>query len=510
MVINGLDSTNRKNILEICREQGIYLDAPCNGNGTCGKCRVRMTEGATEPCEVEKKFLTEQEMKNGIRLACKSIPRENCVVEFPEDRAETMEIHTGFYQERVAAGSKNKGVQTAYGVAVDIGTTTLAAVLIESDTGKQDKTAVSVNHQRIYGADVISRIQAACYGNAEELRHCIQNDITELIRRLMESVDNNIHISRVAIAGNTTMLHILQGFSCEGLGKAPFRVVDNSLQKKNWKEVFENDFLSAEVVILPGISSFVGADITAGIYSSGMYQESEKTVMLLDIGTNGEMVLGNKKHLLASSVAAGPAFEGGNISCGMPKIAGAVTQAMLYGKQHMVVKTMGKEPPKGICGTGIIDVMYELVRHRMVDENGVLVKEWFKEGFLVDGKTIRFTQEDIRQVQMAKAAIRAGIECLAQKYGVTLAEIDTVYIAGGFGFHLDEMKAIGIGLLPEAFRGKITAIGNSSLEGAKRVLSDTTAEDKMRQIAADTEEINLAESSDFHDLYIKNMLFSRG
>ena len=404
--------------------------------------------------------------------------------------------------------------KSVYGIAIDIGTTTLAAELISLTDGICLKTASSVNHQRAYGADVISRIRAAASGDAEKLRESILKDVRDLAETLLAGRDENVlNVSKVVIAGNTTMIHLLLGYSCVGLGAAPFTPVNLAPEDMTWGELNgeyeetresgdakesgvardgsdarEHGYVrecghtginqTTKVQIMPGISAFVGGDITAGMMGCGM--RPDKCEMLIDIGTNGEMVLAAGDHFLVSSVAAGPAFEGGNISCGMPGVPGAVCRAVLFGKNNMVTKTIGNKPAIGLCGTGIIDVIYELVRHHIVDTQGILGEPWFEKGFPVVPGKIYFTQEDIRQVQMAKAAICAGLEVLLQKSNISHEQIKKVYVAGGFGMGLDMEKALGIGLLPIGLRGKLTPVGNSALEGAARCLTHSKESSDMQ------------------------------
>lgn len=527
----GTEGEQKKTLLELLRENGIYLDTPCNGRGSCGKCLVQYGSGAPEPAEQEKKKLAEGKLREGWRLACVSVPTEDCEILVPTQGQEEMAVETGF-----SCGEKKKGAVPSgqgYGVALDIGTTTLAAALIKISTGETCGNAVSVNHQRAYGADVISRIKAAREGKAAILQSCIREDVLALIEKLTAQAQiAGEQIIFLVIAGNTTMCHLLLGYSCEGLGKAPFTPVDISLQKKSWEEVFGNREYPAEVTVLPGFSAFVGADIVAGIYStdlcgrqqtnggeilqrsSGEQKTSgekktsgESCALLLDIGTNGEMALFAGDRLFVTSVAAGPAFEGGNISCGMAGVSGAVSRAVLFGRNRMVVKTVGNAKPEGLCGSGIIDVVYELVKHRFVDKNGILRPEFFKKGYPVVKDSIYFTQEDIRQVQMAKAAIHAGIELLLKAAGMQLSRVERVFLAGGFGTAIDIDKAAGIGLLPTELRRKVTAVGNSALAGAKCCLLEPEAGEKMAELAKTAQEINLALQPEFEETYLKRMQF---
>lgn len=567
-----LQKKQNKTILELLREQGEYLDAPCSGKGTCGKCCIIIeeTRKTDPPKQREKEVFTERELEEGWRLSCMTVPTDDLYVCIPEIRENQIQVQMEFVrntkmesdvqattvicenkiEDRAQIGSdgeiKPENMDTeksVYGIAIDIGTTTLAAELISLTDEICLKTASSVNHQRAYGADVISRIRAAASGDAEKLRESILKDVRNLAETLLAGQDENVlNVSKIVIAGNTTMIHLLLGYSCVGLGAAPFTPVNLAPEDMTWGELNgeyeetresgdakesgvardgsdarEHGYVrecghtginqTTKVQIMPGISAFVGGDITAGMMGCGM--RPDKCEMLIDIGTNGEMVLATGDHFLVSSVAAGPAFEGGNISCGMPGVPGAVCRAVLFGKNNMVTKTIGNKPAIGLCGTGIIDVMYELVRHHIVDTQGILGEPWFEKGFPVVPGKIYFTQEDIRQVQMAKAAICAGLEVLLQKSNISYEQIKKVYVAGGFGMGLDMEKALGIGLLPIGLRGKLTPVGNSALEGAARCLTHSKESSDMQpqEIAAISHEINLADTPEFQELYLKHMQF---
>lgn len=537
-----LEEEAGKTLLSILQENHIYLDAPCSGKGDCGRCRVRFLEGAPEPAQKETRLLTDKECEEGVRLACTVRVCGDCRIELPEAETEQMAVLAGASKEcnsRCKAGS--------CGIAIDIGTTTLAMALVDLTSGKQLAVSTAVNHQRSLGADVISRIQASNEGKGALLRADIRADLKRMIRELLIKTGTAPgKVEKIAVAGNTVMCHILLGYSCETLGAAPFLPFDASLQKKCYQELFGTE-LSAEVTILPGISAFVGADITAGIYYSGMAEQTETSV-LLDIGTNGEMVIGNRDGFLVTSAAGGPVFEGGGISCGVPGIPGAVSHVSL-GRRTAAdsatcidkerkgtvfcssMETLQGKNPVGLCGTGIIDLVSGLYQERMIDENGTLKEPWFTEGFSLDGGSIQFIQQDIRMVQMGKAAIRAGIEVLLSEYlkrqGVSqtkcvrgIAKEDStrkafpieyrVYLAGGFGYFMDVDKAVHIGLFPESFLGRVKAMGNTALLGAIKFLTDPMGEEKVKWIAEHAEEIKLAEYPSFEEWYLKYMNFEGG
>lgn len=531
----------QKNLLEMLQEKNEYISAPCNGNGICGKCIVRYKSGATEPTRRDREVFSEKQLEDGYRLACQSHPVGAYEVELPESE-ETIEVLSewekqqktdteelteayiqtpaeaktsgGIQDKETAEGTAEKTENAIYGICIDIGTTTLAALLVNLETEADCQTAVSVNHQRAYGSDVLSRISASNGGKKWEIQRCIRQDLQKLIRELLQKEKiTEQQIQRIVIAGNTTMCHLLRGFSCETLGVAPFLPVDLS-----WMEGSAADFLGmkeldTKVVILPGISAFVGADIMAGIAKMNMHR-SEGYHLLLDIGTNGEMVLGNCRHMYVTSTSAGPAFEGGNISCGMASIPGVISHVFMEETGKTGFQVIGeadgenkkKQQAIGICGTGMIDLVYELRKHQMIDEHGTYSDLYFDTGYELAGK-VKFTQNDIREIQMAKAAIRAGVDILVKKAGIAFDEVDDCYLAGGFGTKIDITKAAGIGLIPKELEMKTIPVGNTVLAGTKEVLLGRISKDELEKIQTMADVINLAEENDFEELYLSYMDF---
>lgn len=531
----------QKNLLEMLQEKNEYISAPCNGNGICGKCIVQYKRGATEPTRRDREVFSEKQLEDGYRLACQSYPAGAYEVEIPESE-ETIEVLSewgkqqkmdaeglteadtqtpaeaktsgGIQDKKTAEGTAEKTENALYGICIDIGTTTLAALLVNLETEADCQTAVSVNHQRAYGSDVLSRISASNSGKKWEIQRCIRQDLQKLIRELLQKEKiTEQQIQRIVIAGNTTMCHLLRGFSCETLGVAPFLPVDLS-----WMEGSAADFLGmkeleTKVVILPGISAFVGADIMAGIAKMNMHR-SEGYHLLLDIGTNGEMVLGNCRHMYVTSTSAGPAFEGGNISCGMASIPGVISHVFMEETGKTGFQVIGeadgenkkKQQAIGICGTGMIDLVYELRKHQMIDEHGTYSDLYFDTGYELAGK-VKFTQNDIREIQMAKAAIRAGVDILVKKAGIAFDEVDNCYLAGGFGTKIDITKAAGIGLIPKELEVKTIPVGNTVLAGTKEVLLGRISKDELEKIQTMADVINLAEENDFEELYLSYMDF---
>ncbi len=495
------------NILEALIAKEKSFGAVCGGIGKCGKCKIRVIAGDLPITDADRELFSEEELMEGMRLACKAYPMEPVTIELlmkKEDAFQVVTEHT-LEEER-----EELNIFEYYGIAVDIGTTTIALQLIGLESQRVIKTYTTINHQRQLGADVISRIKASTEGKKEELQQLIRKDLLEGIEKLI-AVEGILKekIEKIVISGNTTMIHLLMGYDCSGLGVFPFTPVNTELIVRNFYEIFDSNLLKSKVVILPAISAFVGGDIVSGLYACDVDMNEEYS-LLLDLGTNGEIALGNSKKLMVTSTAAGPAFEGGNITYGVGSIQGAISNVSIRNGEVSLV-TIGNKPPTGICGTGVIETVSELVREELVDETGCLDDEYFDDGFPVakmpEGEEIVFTQQDVREIQLAKAAVRAGIETLFLRYGISKTKVSNVYIAGGFGYKLDCEKAIQIGMIPEEFRTKIKAIGNSSLSGAVKYLLSGDDCDRVRRIGHRGKEINLSADKAFNQLYMEYMYF---
>lgn len=567
-----IEKYQKQNLLEILQNNHVYVSNTCHGNGTCGKCKIKLLSGNLPITEADRRTLSKKELESGIRLACKAVSgkeggateedtlsievvgqsEEEIVIEGASFKKEKEEICRTNILDKVKADETSEHKITAkenYFIAIDIGTTTIAMVLADADTGNICSIYTSLNHQRKFGADVISRIAAANDGKSEELKQLAEEDLWKGIYNLIiKHKENEIQISGIFISGNTTMIHLLMGYSCQSLGKYPF--VSEHLEQiectlKDCISLKANPFVwnnclvdnpeklykiyeNVPVLILPGISAFIGGDIAAGILTCSGF-ETEEICLLIDLGTNGEMVLGNKNKLLAASAAAGPAFEGGNITCGAASIPGSISKIKIQ-NQRAIVKTINETiPPVGICGTGLVSTIAQLKLTKLMNRQGELRYPYNEKGYPLwnfeNGEKIALYQQDIREFQMAKSAIRAGIEVLMQEYGCTVKEISHVYLAGGFGVNLSEDDAICTGILPEEFSGKTESIGNSALQGTIQVgrseiehavLKKTNQVDEkqknrkmidMKGIMERIKNVSLAESKNFQKYYLQFLEF---
>lgn len=494
-----------RSVLQTLQDAGLLQDAPCGGNGRCGKCRIQFLSGRTEASEADKNILSEEERNRGIRLACTAFPQNDCSIML-EAAHDGMEILAEYREQGRTEVTEKTGI-TGTGIAVDIGTTTIAMQLIALPEGKAVKSYTAQNSQRKYGADVISRIQASNRGNKQELKELIREDLRRGITVLLEDGGQQPEI--MVISANTTMIHLLMGYSCETLGVFPFQPVNMDTILIPYEELFGECTYSMRIMILPSLSAFVGGDIMAGLLICGFWNRKEISV-LIDLGTNGELAVGNCDRILVTSTAAGPAFEGGNISQGVGSVPGAICHVEIT-KDGAVAETIGGQEPCGICGTGVVETVYELLKNGMIDETGLLQKPLFETGVLLaelpDGETIRLTQKDIREIQLAKAAIHAGIRTLMLRYGTTWEEIGTVYLAGGFGYRMNLQKAAGIGLLPKELEEKVIVMGNTALAGSCYYMTEKNADKQAASVKAAAQEINLSLDTSFQEYYMEEMYF---
>ena len=398
----------------------------------------------------------------------------------------------------------------AYGIAIDLGTTTIAAALVGFDfknqAGEVALTSSCVNHQRKYGADVISRIDRASDPvTAEDLRRLVTQDICGLVKEF--SMKAKSEATTICIAGNTTMLHLLRGYSVSGLGKYPYEAKSLDLEVFTGEEL-SPDLSGYKVTLFPGISAFVGADIVAGIYALDMVEHPDKKSLMVDLGTNGEIAYFDGARIYATSTAAGPVFEGGGISCGVPAINGAIKHINI-GDFFPELDIIGNDKPIGLCGTGVLETVSELLRTGLMDDTGLLCDEYFDSGYpLTREKDITITQGDIRNVQLAKAAIYSGIVNVLDG-----RDADSVYISGGFGSHIDIDRIKNLKMFPEELVPKALAAGNTSLKGCIKYLVQDLVGDgekallEIKRITEISEVIQLAELDQFDSDYIEAMNF---
>lgn len=476
-----LEAEKGTNLLERLRKAGLAPPAPCGGHGKCGKCLVTV---------------------NGKKvLACKTTVDGNMTVELPE--YEKTEILMGGETSAVALDP----VKPGHLVAFDIGTTTVVCFLL-SPEGRELAAESMLNPQSPYGADVISRMQQALGGRLMELADSIRSGMSDLIEKCCETAGISPEkVSVISVVGNPCMQQLFMGIDPGNLAAIPFAPVLTKPEIRPAKP-YLSLCPNAVLLVVPDISGYVGAD-TMGCVLATRMQNAKDTVLMVDIGTNGEMVLQHKGRMAACSTAAGPALEGANIRFGMRGAAGAIDHVRLENGE-IRCSVIGGGEPIGICGSGIIDAVAVLLEKKCINRRGRIQSTEELDGQRIARLTERIflTQDDVRQVQLAKGAIAAGIHLMCAHLGITPAEVDQVILAGAFGSFMDPKSACRIGLLPPELSGKIRAAGNIAGTGAIMLAKNQGQLTLTQELVNKIEFIELADQPGFQKAFAKHMTFS--
>ncbi len=543
-------------IRDILFRNGIYIESPCNGHGICGRCGVWVQN----PAEIEEtphESITSHQAERGLRLACLAKPRKDLSITLPQDF--TRDAQKMRDSQRILEGekiswsrvvsavrvfeakdefwikyddveqpeklSKWKASYNPKGLAVDIGTTTLVIVVISLQSGEELASVSGLNPQIKFGHDVMTRINhASTEQGLQQLRDTVRDGLNTLLEQLCKNSQTSAEeILDVVIGGNTTMLQLLAGIDPTPLGKVPFRV-DLEGSRSYAVSRFGLDINpQARVYIPPIMHAFIGTDISAGLLMSGYYFDDNYAVLFIDVGTNGELGVNIKGKRKMTSTAAGPAFEGMGLSHGMRAAVGAIESATTDG-YSLKLTTVGDAPASGICGSGIIDLVACLLRLNIIDATGRMKRPSEKEHLssmvahrleeineqpaVKLGEGVYFTQQDVRQVQLAKAAIRAAIEMLLEHTQSAIAELKAIIIAGGFGYTLNAANLEAIGVLPSESAGKVVFAGNTSRSGSAWLLTDVSYRRFLEENMASIEHVAIAEEADFMERYVTNMEFN--
>ena len=609
----SIHASEGESLLAAARRAGISVDAPCNGVGLCGKCKMRLISGELEASI--SRHITDDEFDEGWRLSCESYIQGDCTVEVPESAAafksgiRTADLHNpksrqafddirekleadGYLETpnvfsaeitldpptledtapdvdrlknavsamydglpviisflalkklsyelrksdftiRAVLSRKEDHVRvldihdpshkfTVGGIAIDIGTTTVSALLINMETGELLAQASAGNGQIVYGADVINRIiESTRPGGQERLRKAVTEDtIVPLISELCShaGVPAN-QIYRVVIAGNTTMEHLIMGLYADPIRMEPYIPSFFTMEEHQAENVIPGLNEAARIVFAPNVGSYVGGDITAGVFAGHLWND-ERLTLFIDLGTNGEMVVGNNEYMLCCACSAGPAFEGGEISCGMRATNGAI-EAVRIDKETMepLLKIIGDagEKPIGICGSGIIDLVAQLFRTKIISAVGKFIREGDRvkydehgmgryilayEHESGSGREISLNEVDIDNLIRAKGAIFSAINLLLSQLGLEINDIERIMIAGGIGSGIDFENAVRIGMLPDVPRERYEYIGNSSLAGAYGMLLSRDAENLVNDLAGTMMYVELSSEAGYMDEFI--------
>lgn len=485
------------------KSAGVFIDSPCGGNGTCGKCTV----------------LFEYNGKQSHVLACQTIVEQDCTVTLTNQN-ELRTLHDGSERTVPFAPYPDAPVSNnSCSAAFDLGTTSIVCYLLDGATGEQLASVGLQNPQSAYGADVITRANHVLTSSDPTALHdCVMLALNELILRATEIAGRTPdQVTLVTLVGNTVMHHILLELPLEKLVRAPYTPCSSENRIMRAAEFGLRTHPDAVFLIAPVIGGFVGADTVACLSATAFEQIKEPT-LLLDIGTNGELVFTDGTRRVCCSTAAGPAFEGANISCGMRAENGAVDHVWMEDGTFRF-STIGNEPARGICGSGLIDLVALLVRLGTIDETGRFdANATFSERLMKTDSGLSFSvsqgeqpvflsQKDVRELQLGKAAIRAGVAVLLDTLSLLEVHLKRVLLAGAFGSHLSPDALCDIGLLPKAFRGKIESIGNAAGEGAKLYARNFALFEQSKPLARGTDYIELTLSPAFSDYYVEAMAF---
>jgi uncharacterized 2Fe-2S/4Fe-4S cluster protein (DUF4445 family) len=499
------EAKEEQTILEVLWENGITeVPAPCGGRGRCGKCTVTV-EG------------------RGEVLACRENVSDgmNIYTFYPGDdeKNDLTTAEGSVIAEHGKAVSYPADGDAALTAACDIGTTTVVCHLIDGKTGEKLATKSEPNPQKSFGADVLSRVQAADAGNLKLLNE----QITGLIKGMLSSMLGELKrrgetagIKRLAVSANTIMSHLFAGISPASIGVAPF------LPEEYFGRSFDGAALGLpveEVYIAPAVSGFVGGDITADLLAV-MGKDEKRETLLLDIGTNGEMAIGDGESFICCAAAAGSAFEGAQLKMGMPAASGAISRVYLDARRIRTEVIGENAKAKGICGSGLLDALAVLLEMGLVDERGMIkpaqsVSVAYRRYIgLCEGKSciwltpeVCLTQEDIRDLQLAKAAFAAGMQILIRERGITAEQIERVVICGGFGSYMDCKSAAAIGLIPPELLPVTESVGNSAGEGAVLAAVSSEARERLSEIKKRMHYIELSAHPEFAEEYMNHMSF---
>lgn len=522
-------------ILEYCRSHGVTgIEAPCGGKGTCGKCKVTVTKPYyKEVLACQTKICDGMEIIVGRKESTGTKEDSMVVLTNGGSISEKFNEHVNrnvVLKEETANEPEKVESNAGTLAACDIGTTTVVCYLIDKETGQIIAVRSGANPQRSFGADVLSRIDAAARADDNDKANgglqMMQSQIVSLLNGFISDMLTECGRTKVCLfsaAGNTVMCHLLMGISPEKLGRAPFMPDEYFGREFNPLDIgLEN---CQTMIIFPAVSGFVGGDITAGMMETVNCNE---LTLYLDIGTNGEMALGKEDRYVCCATAAGPAFEGAQIEMGMPASRGAVDKVWLEGRR-IKYSVIGNDRPVGLCGSGLIDALAILLKAGIIDENGtilsgqelpILFRSYVFELEAEDAAQssesslavhiapgVYITQEDIRKLQLAKGAIAAGIDILFKEYGCKPCDLDILTFAGGFGNYIDKASAAAIGLFPPELLDKAKEVGNAAGNGAVSAALSQEAWESALDISGKMRYIELASYPHFDEIYVEHMNF---
>ncbi len=502
-------------LLEAAQSAGVGLASVCGGVGTCEECRVRLASGRlTPPTLVEEAVLTKNDLSLGFRLACQAEPLSDVKLYIPPESLTAAQRLQLDGAESPIELQPTCHIPGAYGLAVDIGTTKLAAYLVDLETGQVTARAGAMNPQIAYGEDVISRIAFAI--REPEGRTILQKVLMDALNDLLAGMCTETRINPASIldavlVGNTAMHHLFAGLPVEQLGHAPFNPASTASLSIPSEQLGLNLGPGSRVYLPPVIAGYVGADHLAMLLSTQAWKSQHNTIAL-DIGTNTEIALITNGRITCCSCASGPAFEGAHIHEGMRAAPGAVERAR-WSNGKILWQTISGLPPVGICGSGILDVVAALLEGNLIKPTGAL-KTNNEHGYVLvpseqtgSGRDIVVTRKDVHEIQLAKSAIRSGIEVLLQEANLAYADLDEFIVAGAFGTYLDLRSAILLGMFPPLPLEKFRQVGNAAGVGARQLLVSLNLREQAETLVHQIDYVELTSSSNFTSLFMKNLSF---
>lgn len=474
------------------------VEFPCGGNGRCGNCRVELLAGEIAQTDPHRALLKAKGLGPAWRLACMSRVECDLSIRIPDSTMCITVDESGF----------SFVPENGWGIAVDLGSTTIVLQLVDLRSGRVIRTVSGVNPQSSYGADIISRISYAIQGpdQLKELSELTRNFIGGLIDGLLGGLgnaDERQEVKQVVLAGNTVMHHIFAALDLAPLAAAPFCSPHNEAVSFTPSELGWNLPARCRILFLPNLSHFIGSDILCGIKKCGMY-DSDRWQLLIDLGTNGEMALGCRERILCASTAAGPAFEGINILCGMRAVDGAVYAIDRNAGGGHLLHTIADAPPRGLCGSGLVEAVYDLFAHEVIDCSGAFTDRtqtrlYFDEQVFID-------IQDVREFQLAKAALSAGVELLIEQAGITADAIEHIFITGGLGYYINVDKMQGLGMFEQFDKRSFCKLPNASLGGAKHFLFKG-GQAEVSRILQLIEHCALESIPEFQNVFCEKMFF---
>jgi uncharacterized 2Fe-2S/4Fe-4S cluster protein (DUF4445 family) len=469
------------------------VEFPCGGRGRCKGCKVKVLAGELPVTDEDRQKLTKPELNEGWRLACRAQAESDLKIDLAQWEAAILT------DDSVFAFTPRKGL----GIAIDLGTTTIVAQLIDLETGHVLAVRAALNAQAKCGADIMSRVEFAVAREGQEaLQKLVRRQIGGLAAELLTAAGDGVReIESVVVVGNTVMHHLFCGISVEPLSRFPFEPLSSGLQQFEAVQLGWALPGNPAVRFLPCLGSFVGSDILAGLLATKLH-EGDTLTALVDLGTNGEIVVGNRERMLCASTAAGPAFEGARISMGMRAATGAISEVRVRDGQ-LACHVLGNGEPRGICGSGLVDAVAAGLELGWISAKGRLANG---DSLPLAGP-VSINQWDVRELQLAKGAIAAGLRILLEQWGAKKEDLTQVFLAGAFGNYINQTSARRIGLLDFPAE-KVCPAGNTALLGAKLALFSLHEHNgAYPETLARVKHVSLNEDERFQEIFVEEMVF---